>query len=134
MTDRRTWRLEIDMLGRPLLANAANKMHFQDRDRIRADWRDATTTLARAQRIPRCAAIDIKVQARYRTRRTPGDIDSPAPTVKGVIDGLVNAGIIRDDKPPYIRSLLYVTPQIGTGLPDALIVWITDTTPSEAAA
>lgn len=121
---RRTWRIEIDFLGRPLLANKAAKMHPIAASKAREEWRDAATLLAREQHIPRLSKVDLRAQARYRTRRSPSDTDACSPSVKGAIDGLVEAGVLVDDGALYVRSVQYVAPQIGTGLPDALIIWI----------
>jgi hypothetical protein len=123
----RTWSFTIDQLGRPLLSNKAAKMHPIAQSNARVPWRDAATTLAYQQRIPKgLGSIDVVAQARYRTRRSPSDCDATSPTVKGVIDGLVRAGVIVDDKAPFVASVKYLSPQIGTGLPDALIVWVTE--------
>lgn len=123
----RTWSFTIDQLGRPLLSNKAAKMHPIAQSNARVPWRDATIVLARQQRIPRgLGSIDVVAQARYRTRRSPSDCDATAPTVKGVIDGLVRAGVIVDDKAPFVASVTYLSPLVGTGLPDGLIVTVID--------
>ena len=74
------WTLTVDCCGRPMTANAADKMHPVAKAKARAVWRDATTILARAQRIPRMERIAVTVQARYRTRRSPSDTDACAPS------------------------------------------------------
>jgi hypothetical protein len=121
----RSWSFTIDFLGRPLVANKAKKMHPIAESKTRAEWRDAAATLARAERIPKgLGAIRVTAQARYRTRRSPSDCDACAPSVKGVIDGLVVAGVIADDKPPFVQQVSYMACEVGTGLPDALIVTV----------
>lgn len=119
------WTLTLDMLGRPVLSNAVAKLPGVAQAAKRRPWRDATVVLARAERIPALPAIHVTAQARYRTRRSPSDTDAAAPTVKGVIDGLVVAGVVPDDGPPFVRSVTYLMPLVGTGLPDALIVHVT---------
>jgi hypothetical protein len=118
-----TWTLVIDTLGRPLLTNRVHRMHPQAAGKIRREWRDHATVLARAQRIPHLTAVAVTVQARYRTR-TGSDCDAPAPAVKGVIDGLVLAGVIPDDGPAWVHRVTYLACEVGTGLPDALIVTV----------
>lgn len=120
------WTLTLDMLGRPVLSNAVAKLPGVAQAAKRRPWRDATVVLARAERIPALPAIDLTAQARYRTRRSPSDTDACAPTVKGVLDGLVLAGIVPDDSPRHVASVTYLAPVTGTGLPDALIVTITE--------
>lgn len=119
-----SWRLVIDCLGRPLTANAMHKKHPVAVTRLRGEWRDAAAVLARAERIPALSRIDVTAQARYKTRRSPSDTDACSPSVKGVIDGLVLAGVIPDDKPPFVASVRYLAPMVGTGLADALVVWV----------
>lgn len=122
----REWTLVIDSLGRPLLANAAKKLHPVAETKARGRWRDTAMLLAIQARIPkRLPQIDVTVQARYGSRRSPSDCDATAPSVKGVIDGLVRAGVIADDCPPYVASVTYRAPLVGTGLRDALIVTVT---------
>lgn len=116
------WTLTVDCCGRPMTANAADKMHPVAKAKARAVWRDATTILARAQRIPRMERIAVTVQARYRTRRSPSDTDACAPSAKGCIDGLVVAQVIPDDTHEHVSSVTYLAPLLGTGLPDALIL------------
>jgi hypothetical protein len=120
----RSWRLEVDCLGRPLTANAMHKKHPVQVTALRGEWRDAATVLARAARIPALGRVAVTAQARYRTRRSPSDTDACSPSVKGVIDGLVAAGVVRDDKPPFVASVTYLAPVVGSGLADALIVWV----------
>lgn len=120
----RQWTLTIDTQGRPLLANAAKKMHPIAESKARAAWRDTACVLARAGRIPPMPCIAVTAQARYKTRRSPSDCDATSPTVKGVIDGLVLARVIPDDCPPFVAWVKYLAPQVGTGLPDALVVTV----------
>jgi hypothetical protein len=115
------WTLEIDQLGRPILSNAAHKMHWQQAGKLRREWRDVAATLARAWRIGAQEAIGLTVWPRYPTRMVP-DVDAPSPSVKGVLDGLVLAGVIPDDKPPYVASVLYLPAVVAPGEPPALIV------------
>ncbi len=123
----RAWTFTIDQLGRPLLSNKARKMHQIAETNVRIQWRDATILLAYQKRIPKgLGSIDVVAQARYRTRRSPSDCDATAPTVKGVIDGLVKAGVIVDDKAPFVASVCYLAPLVGTGLPDGLIVTVVE--------
>jgi hypothetical protein len=123
-TEPGPWTLVLDMLGRPLTANGQHKRHPVAATRDRQPWRDCALNLALAQRIPRLERIAVTVQARYCTRRSPADIDASAPSVKGVLDGLVLAGVIPDDCPPFVASLTYLDPLLGTGLRDALIVTV----------
>lgn len=120
----RSWSLVVDMLGRPLTANAAHRLHHIAATRARGEWRDAVTVLARQARIPRLSAIRVVAQARYETRKSISDCDAISPTVKGALDGLVAAGVIVDDRLPYVLRVTYEAPLVGTGLADALLLTI----------
>lgn len=119
----RSWTLEITEVGRPLLANGVHRMQGIQASRARAEWKQAGWAHALEQRIPPLAAIRVTVQPRYRTRKGC-DCDAPAPSLKGVLDGLVQAGVLPDDRPPFVQAVTYLACEIGTGLPDALIVTI----------
>jgi hypothetical protein len=123
-TDPDRWLMTLDQLGRPLTANGQHKRHPMAATKDRAQWRDATIWLARQQRIPTLERIKVTAQARYRTRQSPSDTDACAPTVKGCIDGLVIAGVIRDDSHEYVTEVRYLAPLIGTRLPDALLLTV----------
>ncbi len=120
----RSWRLEISEVGRPLLNNAVHRMNPHVAKKRRQEWADAAFWHAKAQGIPHLSHVDVKVQARYKTRSSPSDTDAPAPAVKGVLDGLKTAGVLTDDSAMFVRSVTYISCRSGTGLPDCLVVWV----------
>lgn len=63
-------------------------------------------------------------RAEYPTSRSLPDADATAPSVKGVIDGLVDAGIIDDDGPTHLHAVTYEAPRVVTGCTPAVVVQI----------
>jgi len=116
----------IDFMGRPLLANQAHQMNHHQLAPIRKGYRDGAATLARAQLIPHHDAVTVTAHAEYPTRRSLPDADAIAPSVKSIIDGLVDAGVIDDDGPAYVHSVTYLAPRVVPGCTPAVVVEITE--------
>lgn len=111
----REWVFDIDTLGRPITHNAMNQLHPTQAQARRQEWRDAATILARKHRVTACHAIDLWVQPHYPDRRSWPDTDGTSPAVKGILDGLVNAKVIPDDKPRHVRAVHYLRPVLRPG-------------------
>ena len=122
------WTLTVDMLGRPTTTNAAHQWHHYKVSADRKRWRDAGSALARLAGVPQLAACELEVTARYPDRRSLPDPDGVAPAVKGVIDGIVDAGVIVDDSGLFVASITYHAPVVAPGLPAALLVTIREAT------
>lgn len=121
-----SWTIVVDHLGRPTTTNAAHRMHHHQVSADRKRWREAGWALAREAGVPSCDAIALTVRGRYPDRRSLPDTDALAPAVKGVLDGLVDAGVIPDDGPDFVRCISYRPPLVAAGEPPALIVTIDD--------
>lgn len=119
------YTLVIDWMGRPLLANQAHQMHHRTLAPIRKGYRNGACTLARAQRIPHHDTVTITAHAEYPTRRSLPDADAIAPSVKSILDGLVDAGVIDDDGPAYVLAVTYEAPRVVPGCTPAVVVTIT---------
>lgn len=113
----------VDCCGRPLLSN--HRLHHMEKARQVKAWREAGCVLARAARIPKLSSVDVECWGRYPTRRTP-DVDAVAPCLKAVLDGIVDANVLVDDKPPFVRSITYRMPQVVRDAPAALVVTLTE--------
>lgn len=119
------WLLTLDMCGPVFVTNASEKMHWKARQTKRAEWRDAATVLARAWRIPKgLSSILVTCWPRLPNMRAMPDPDAPSPSLKGVLDGLVVAGIIQDDRAPFVEEVRYRPARVERGLPPALLVQI----------
>ena len=116
--------LEIE--GRPLNLNAERKMEVRQRSRAKRKIREDATWLWQSQKSKAPLVFPWRVIATpfYRTRAGCPDTGACYPTVKSVIDGAVDAGILPDDSPEYVGSILFNAPVMGTGGPDKLVLEI----------
>jgi hypothetical protein len=69
--------------------------------------------LAREQQIPRLAAARVRAWPLVKNRRGLQDVGGCLPAVKAAIDGLVDAGVLRDDSPTYLRELVFTPAVVG---------------------
>ena len=90
----------IVLRGVPLLS-ANGRDHWAKRNRTSRAIKQATGWLAKQQRIPRLARVEIT--GVYHPRRT-GRVDGEnwAPTAKAATDGLVAVGVLPDDSSTYV--------------------------------
>lgn len=116
------YKLIIDMVGRPVLSNA--RMHHQAKAKAVKPWRQAGCVLARAQHIPPLGRVSIACWGRYPTRVMP-DVDGVAPTLKAVLDGIVDAGVLPDDQPPFVQAVTFYAPVCEKGCLPGLVVVLT---------
>lgn len=65
---------------------------------------------AREAGVPKgLAHITVSITHVYGSKRPP-DCDAAAPAVKGIIDGLVMFGVVKDDSPQYVSPVIYEMP------------------------
>lgn len=115
------YELVID-LGRPLLSNA--RLHFQEKAKVVREWRTGGLVFSRKAHIPPLSRVAVACWGRYPTRNMP-DVDAVAPTLKAVLDGVVDAGVLPDDRPPFVQSVTYYEPVYEKGCRAALVVLLT---------
>jgi len=99
-----TYELVIDWMGRPLVTNKANKMHWAAVGRERTAWGDAAIRAAQLVKLPKLDRVTIEIEPWFPDRRSLPDPDGLAPTVKGIIDGLVRGGYLPDDSGDHITG------------------------------
>lgn len=128
----RHWTIDVNVCGRPLTLNGVHKMHPIAATKARHIWRDAATYLARAARIPAIAGMDVEVQAHYPNRAHWADIDGTAITVKGIIDGIVLAGVVPDDSPRWFHRLTILSPVLSPGDPAGIVVRVIEVSDADA--
>ena len=116
-----SWTLVVD-LGRPTTTNRAHNMHHRAVSKDRKQWREAGCLLARAGKLPKLDRIHVEAWGRYPDRRSLPDPDGVAPALKGVLDGLVDAGVVADDSGEFVASVTYRTPVVEAGALPALVV------------
>lgn len=120
----RSWELLHE--ARPLPMNAYRRLHFHQRAAYDAEWRSTFAWLARQARIPHLQAVTITIAQTCRRPPLP-DVGAAFPTAKAAIDGLVDARVVPDDTPAYVRALIFVAPERGDA--DRLLVLIEEAEP-----
>lgn len=95
----REWRLWLGLADPPLSLNDRHK-HWSHRDR----WARKLRAIVKRE----CEALDVPaldrpiVELHLIPRRIGRDADNIVATAKPCVDGLVDAGVIRDDRPDYV--------------------------------
>ena len=81
--------------------SANDRLHYMHRARLTKAWRTTAAVAARSRHIPRLqrAAITARVHFADTRRR---DIANYHPTVKAVIDGIVDACVLPDDNDNHV--------------------------------
>jgi Holliday junction resolvase RusA-like endonuclease len=98
-----TTTLRFDYTSPPLTAN--QRMHWRKKAKITAEVRLATRLLAdRIPELGKCRVILTWVVLTSHRR----DADNIVPTLKAMCDGLVDAGVVRDDTPDLMDKLMPV--------------------------
>lgn len=108
---RRHWTLVAEG-ARPLTVNAVAKMHrfawAAHTAQVRQEW----GWLARAEKLPRLAAVTIDATPLHLDYRSPQDCAAMAPHVKACVDGLVDAGVIPNDSPDFVWAITFHRPRV----------------------
>ena len=111
------YELVIDWCGRPLVSNKANKMHWAAVGRERTVWGNAAIQAAQIAKLPKpLGRVSIEITAEYPTARSLPDADGLAPTVKGLLDGLVRGGYLPDDSAAWVSSTRCLAPVVDRSL------------------
>lgn len=100
-----SWELKLPYQKPPLSLNT--RMHWAPKAKLTRELRDTAHVLAKAARIPKQQAIILTLHyvPRQNRRRDPSNLLG---TQKPLLDGLVDAGIIPDDCPPYVEERMPV--------------------------
>lgn len=117
----------VTLAFRPGYSPSATKTFFQcganmrtnrwAKNRITQQIRQDVVLLAREQKLPKisCRVDVLGVQHPAPGRRTI-DSENIAPLVKAAIDGLRDAGVLRNDSPKYVRTVANTTgPRVPGG-------------------
>lgn len=84
--------------------------HFQ-RARMVKEWRNAACVVAKARRLPKMKAVEVRFTPHRATKRLV-DTGNHFPVAKAMIDGLVDAGVLAGDGPHIVRRLIFEAPVI----------------------
>lgn len=96
--------------GFPLLS-ANGREHWSRRARKTANLRQMSYALSRQARIPQLEEVDIIATYFPPDRRRRDAPNVLAPSSKACIDGMVDAGVIPDDRDKYVRSVKFIPGQ-----------------------
>lgn len=125
MTDlAQTWVLELPFTA-PLTLNA--RMKWQHAHAVKKPWREAACVLARSAKIPRCQRVEIVLWYTPKDDRARDPLNLVA-ALKLCEDGLVDAGVIKDDS--NVAGHVPVMPEItskGPLRPGGNRLWLTVT-------
>lgn len=113
-----TWLLDLPF-DKPLSLN--DRMHHMVKAAMTAQYRTTAGWVARAAKIPPCAKIRTTLYYTPRVRRGRDPINL-TPTLKVVEDALVDAGVVPNDTPEYVTSMMPMIRPVGTGPQFQLLV------------
>ena len=95
---------------RPWTTNAERAGNRWERAKLTKEWRTGFLLLAKSEKIPPMAWITVTVEPHQKGGRLQ-DVGACNPAVKAAIDGLVDAGVLPDDSPEFVRSLIFLPPK-----------------------
>ena len=101
MSEDGRWVLLLPYRRLPLSAN--DRPHYQAKARITAEIRRDAWALAKAHRIPALKAVMVEF-IHYPGNNVRHDGGNAAPTLKALIDGLVDAHVLPDDDSSRVLS------------------------------
>ncbi|RCK68292.1 hypothetical protein DT076_16730 [Desertihabitans brevis] len=120
-----TWTLPLPWTRPPLSMN--DRLHWRKKRPIVAEIRRVGALLARQQKVPACARVEVQLHYRPKDNRRR-DASNLCATSKPLIDGLVDAGVVPDDCEPYLTEVMPRLHPAEPGQPGALWLTITDLT------
>lgn len=104
------YTFDITHLGRAHLANAERNVHHHQSAKIRKAWREAGIQGCRMAKVPKgLDRIGIMFQPIYPKGPLP-DPDAIHPTAKGIIDGIVDHGVVPDDNGTHVAYICFLAP------------------------
>lgn len=109
---------------RPWTLNSERTWHHYKRAKYVKEWREAYCALALAQGVPAVTAIEVEATPYLSGRGRTQDVGACFPAVKAAVDGLVDAGVIPEDNPTYVKMLSFRAPQKGKKGENSLLLTI----------
>jgi crossover junction endodeoxyribonuclease RusA len=106
--EQSVYRLEFNQ--RPWTTNGERAGNRWARAEMVKEWRTAFHLLTKDAGIPAMSWMSVTVEPHQKGGRLQ-DVGACNPAVKAAIDGIVDAGILPDDSPQYMKSLVFLPPQ-----------------------
>jgi hypothetical protein len=98
------WRL---LIKAPVAwVNANDRGHWRPRAALIAEWRRAGAIYARQARLPRIDPPVVLTAYVHRIDNRRADAQNMAPTIKAVVDGIVDHGVLPDDANKYVAATI----------------------------
>lgn len=92
----------------PWTANQARVMNRYKLAQNTKNWREAYWALAKQAKVPKMKSAEIHYVSLLK--RMSRDLVSEAPSAKAALDGIVDAGVLEDDRPPFVRFVGFHSP------------------------
>lgn len=109
---------------RPWTINKDRNWHPLQRAKVIKEWREAFEQLALDAQIPHLPYITVDICPVLGDRRLQ-DTAACVTAAKAAIDGIVDAGVIKDDNPEYLGWIRFFPPVVESGK-NGLLVKIHD--------
>jgi hypothetical protein len=100
----------LELAQRPWTTNGERAGNRWQRAELVKTWRSAFLILAKSEKMPEMEWISVIVEPHQKGGRLQ-DVGACNPAVKAAIDGIVDAGVLPDDSPKYMKSLIFLAPQ-----------------------
>jgi hypothetical protein len=102
----------IEYGARPWTTNSERAGNRWQRATNVKEWRQAFFYLAKAQKIPQLKWATITIEP-WQKGGVFQDVASCNPAAKAAIDGIVDAKILEDDSPEFLKAITFLRPQRG---------------------
>lgn len=96
-----TYLISLPWQRPPISAN--QRMHWADRQRLTREVRTTVAWLVRSARVPTSSHVTVTLYWAPGDKRKR-DADNPFPTLKAGCDGIVDAGVVKDDHPALMTK------------------------------
>ena len=100
------YRLRMPWPRPPLAAN--DRRHYLARADLVAQVRSDAAWVVKGARVPACTRVTVGLVYVPAIRRKRDGGENYADTLKAIIDGVVDAGVVPDDTPEYVTRLMPV--------------------------
>lgn len=126
------YRVVIDWMGKPHTSNDERKMNRYRVAEAHREWREAALQAARLDGLPKnLLPCRVHAHAVYPKGNLP-DTGAIAPTVKCIIDGLVDHGCWPDDSGEWVVSEVYhPAVRVSSGGRYAVVVVLEEVQPDD---
>lgn len=120
--DPPTFRLEVEAPDGRVWGANDGRPHWSRTAKRRQEWRYLGWLEARAARLPRLPAAELHVTIHLRNWRAADAHNYPGgPSLKGLIDGLVDAKVVPDDREPFLTVHMPTLAALDGGRPRVVV-------------